>query len=523
MGLSKDLEKMAIGGKPKKKFTGEYVNFTVNGVDSHEAKICSSLKNIEAGSYLNGFIILRTKVLPPNPCFLFNFKLVGKFNRHERFERWTTHTDSEGRTRRVRHVDHSQNTHKWLKDTTKLALYPIPMNGQPDPDGLFTLRFPYSYPLRDDLCDSFHFGLFFCKYSVQMKCKSVDKYVRVKTPKRDIDIIARRPTITELTTRPSRDDSKHSSLTGGGVEANCQLDSFVFIEGQVVSFDVTIKNTMSKPVMLAEIKLQCIIGHQVKNLNFSPGHQRETSVTDLCNMKLRALEIEGNMKTHRIVKFALNLPAQVEPPTTRLSSGDMDVNYQCHLRLDVPWGIDCNMELPVKIIANPVRYVVSPPNTVAIPPPPANWSCPPHYQILAPAPVYVPWVYQGPMMMVLNVSHAKDLPKMDGIFGKCDGYVTVWLNDLHVRTTHTINSNLNPVWNSDFVFYLDRSLQGQRLNLKFICYDYDMASGDDCVGRADAVVDATMQGKEMSVVLQKKEKNGDKPRGTLFFKLKSLY
>ncbi len=74
--------------------------------------------------------------------------------------------------------------------------------------------------------------------------------------------------------------------------------------------------------------------------------------------------------------------------------------------------------------------------------------------------------------LFLRVIKANDLPKMDFVTGKADPYVSVKLNGEGKEKTRTIEANLDPQWDEDFLYQMEQnSTQTLELTIK----DYNMS------------------------------------------------
>ena len=80
----------------------------------------------------------------------------------------------------------------------------------------------------------------------------------------------------------------------------------------------------------------------------------------------------------------------------------------------------------------------------------------------------------------INVAEARDLLAADAT-GKSDPYVRVYLNDMELRRTSTINTTLSPKWNETFM--VDAPADLVNSTLKLAVYDEDYGFTDDFLGQ----------------------------------------
>ena len=81
-------------------------------------------------------------------------------------------------------------------------------------------------------------------------------------------------------------------------------------------------------------------------------------------------------------------------------------------------------------------------------------------------------------VLVVEVIEAKDLPKMDVGFSKCDPYVVV-SHGRHEKKT-SVGSGVNPFWKESLAF----AIEIPESELQVLVLDRDTMSGDDFIGQA---------------------------------------
>merc|ERR1711874_698920 len=86
---------------------------------------------------------------------------------------------------------------------------------------------------------------------------------------------------------------------------------------------------------------------------------------------------------------------------------------------------------------------------------------------------------------------ARNLEK-SGMFGKADPYIVVSHKDKK-KTSATINNDLNPQWNFENTFVVNKS---SKETLRFEVYDKDMVTKDDLMGTAEISITDAAQMKE---------------------------
>jgi len=461
----------------------------LNGFDDIDSKKEGTVKNVEAGTWIHGMLLVRVPYVPPNPVALAKIVLQARYKMpHNHI---TYHTNDEGAEYTQLHRDVKKK--KWMKEKNKFALNPVGGQIIPEPDGRFTLCYPFSYFINPHNCDSFSTHDFGCRYYFKVKMKFKDCDLKIKSSKRDMDIMARRPTVEELYQKQPGLTDKHRSLAGGGVKVAVTIDGVCFLEGSQVIFTAKIKNEMERPIMKGTIELEERITNTTLHTceRGSKRHSHESRERDLVKVRLRALEIPP--ESEKTLQFALELPKIVEPPTTGFQTGDhcCKVNHYLRFHLDVPWGSDVDIKFPVRIAVHPSRYAVSPPFQQLMETPPvevATFGAPPGYVTIAPEPVVTaPWDYEGPRMLVVKLIGARDLPKMDftfgGLRGGADPYVTFYVNDVAVRCSRYIDNTQNPDFNETHRVNLEACDPGDEpIKFDFNCYDHDRGNKDDKIG-----------------------------------------
>jgi len=124
-----------------------------------------------------------------------------------------------------------------------------------------------------------------------------------------------------------------------------------------------------------------------------------------------------------------------------------------------------------------------------------------------------------------NVS-AKGLPKMDGIFGKCDPYFRIVLRNLEgdkfvpIYSSDTIKSTLNPNWGMIKLPIARFGVGGLELlkskRVIFKLYDWDNVGDDDYIGASEVEMKHVLDGHECKI--RNAAKTGSKAiRGDLIF------
>mmetsp|Transcript_15614 Transcript_15614/g.25553 ORF Transcript_15614/g.25553 Transcript_15614/m.25553 type:complete len:536 (+) Transcript_15614:40-1647(+) len=461
----------------------------VNGFDDLSAMREGTIKNVEAGAWIHGMLVVRVPYIPPNPVALAKIVLQARYKMpHNHI---TYHTNDEGAEYTKVHREVKKK--KWMKEKNKLALNPLGGEIAPDADGRFTLCYPFSYLVNHHNCDSFSRHDYGCRYYLKVKMKFKDCDLKIKSSKRDIDVMARRPLVDELWKKQPAISDKHKSLAGGNVKVTVNVDGVCFLEGSQVIFTAQIENNMDRPLMKGTIELEEVITNTTYHTceRGSKRYTKDSTGRDLARSRLRALEIPG--KSEKTLQFALELPKIVEPPSTGFHTGDhcCKVNHFLRFHLDVPWGFDVDIRFPVKIAVDPRRYIVSPPFEqlmATLPVEAAQFGPPAGYATNAPEPsVSAPWEYEGPRMLVVKLVGARDLPKMDytfgGLRGGADPYVTTFVNETAVRCSRYIDNTQNPDFNETYKINLQTCDPGDKpIKFDFISYDHDRGNKDDKIG-----------------------------------------
>eukprot|EP00123_Amoebidium_parasiticum_P012093 comp21109_c1_seq1/m.28521 comp21109_c1_seq1/g.28521 ORF comp21109_c1_seq1/g.28521 comp21109_c1_seq1/m.28521 type:complete len:133 (-) comp21109_c1_seq1:38-436(-) len=125
-------------------------------------------------------------------------------------------------------------------------------------------------------------------------------------------------------------------------------------------------------------------------------------------------------------------------------------------------------------------------------------------------------------MLHLQLVSGDGLPKMDfgalGMGGKADPFVTIWVNDTHVRQSEIIENNLNPRWDENFMVPLSAEEVCVPIKMRFVCYDEDSLGSDEKIGEAEIEVSVPTEKPITHTITLKNEKKGVvKERGTLKF------
>lgn len=94
------------------------------------------------------------------------------------------------------------------------------------------------------------------------------------------------------------------------------------------------------------------------------------------------------------------------------------------------------------------------------------------------------------MNLNLRVIEAKDMPKED-LFGKCDPFIEIYLDDKRFKETKVIRKTYNPVWNQTFVIPLDHP--GSVIEFRFA--DFDTFKKNDKFGYIKINLDSIPIGK----------------------------
>jgi hypothetical protein len=360
--------------------------------------------------------------------------------------------------------------------------------------------------------------------------------------------MARRPCEKALLGPGKKHKDSHMCLAGGSVDVECTVGAEAFIEGSQVTFEARVRNHMERAIMTGKLELEEHIESTLHNTSDRGGSHwgDRAHARDLVVSKLRGLQIPG--KSDKVIKFALDLPRIVEPPSTGFgkSHHKLKVRHVLQLQLDVPWGRDIRMSFPVTIAPNPERYWVpnAPPATPTFVPVAADAvavnelpnlvsmetvEVPEGYATIAvdAVPAYEPWHDPRPKFLAVELVSGHKLPKMDftfgGLRGAADPYVTVWVNDTHVRTSKIVHNTVEPVFKEVFRFLLTEKDLGEKLSFRFNCYDYDSTSSDDLIGNGDYEFGSDqvedLVGKSITVDLSREIKGKVKQRGQLEFKL----
>lgn len=534
----------------KHKYEKGGLTLLVHGVDdisSGQAK--GAIKGIEAGACLHGILLARVKHLPESVVAKAKFELSSRYL-HDR-RHITHHQDEEGREFTREH--HSTEKEKWMKGKTKVLVQPIA--GVPifqDASGIWNIQFPFSYVVPSNMCDSFKCSEYFCRYDLKCKLKfeenSDGSKVKAKSIKREIDIMARRPSDKDLLGPGKVHKDSHMCFAGGAVDVHCTVGAEAFIEGSQVVFEARVKNAMERPIMTGKLELE---EHLTSTLKVTDDRKSDSHWTvrdrsrDLVVSKLRGLEIPGN--SEKIIKFALDLPRIVEPPSTGFGAKHhkLKVRHLLKFQLDVPWGRDIRMSFPVVIAPNPKRYLVpQAPAQPAFVPVVANAlavndqhttvdmatvQVPEGYAVIPveAIPQYEPWCDPRPRFLVVELVSGHKLPKMDftfgGLRGAADPYVTIWVNGIHIRTSNIVHNTTEPVFKEQFRFMLTKEDQCDKVKFRFNCYDYDSTSKDDLIGNGELELDLEQMqdsmGKPHMIDLSCEKKGKVKERGQLQFKI----
>lgn len=489
---------MGKNKKGTKTYTdGAEVDIIVNGIDDPNVKDThkAPLHNIEAGSWIHGLLRCRVPYLPAQPVALAKFSISGS---HTIKECKTEHyRDDEGEIKS--HTTTKYDDEKWLKRKEKTLLQANSVSMEPDKDRLYTMWFPFSFQLAADLCDSFKskHTRTAVWYELKVKVKFPTSDLKLKT-KRPIDVMRHRPHVGELSRKANVDSEKHRSILGGQVKATVTLNEGLFYEGSQVVFTAHIENGTGQPVMVGKVELEEEHTQTVKSTSDANDHKHWSTTRcrrDVRLKRLRGLEIMPG--TEQVLRFSLDLPPVVEPPTTHVNVKHhiTAVRHFLKLRLSVPWAKDVCTEFPVIIVPDPRRYAMIQPPPELMQVGPVDMSTlegiqmPATYAPLQPQPVLpMEWDPKRKTVLQLAIISAKDLPKMDVGFsalrGGADPYVTVVVNDQHVQCTEVKKGTRKPEWNEMMLFALeaDYDLNVQPLKIHFKCFDYDRMSKDDRIG-----------------------------------------
>jgi len=509
---------------------GAHVKFFVNGIDDASTGTERPLHNIEAGSWIHGFVVIFD--LPfVGETLLAKFSIEGEHKiRHEHTQ---YRTDSEGNE--YPYVESKSKEKKWLKNKDKLALR---LSGYTsDTPGKHTLTFPFSFFVSGTWCDSFHGSYVSCDYKLKLKTKFVDTDFKFSV-KRKIDIMRRRPTSQEMCKKVPVDVDSHSSLWGGQAKAVITLNSSVFVEGTQVQFTAHISNMMDKPIMNGKLELEEEQTLTVLRTNERSDHESwstSSSRRDLLNVSYRSMEIPPQSECTLV--FSLDLPPIVEPPTTgfKHKHHHCKVHHFLKLQLDIPWGRDIRTEFPVTIVPNPSRYAIVPPHEFPVRAV-ADCSFVRYTAIPVEPPMPPPMFDASLFAFEFILERGIKLPKMDftfgGMRGGADPYVTMFLSvdnkensaqtAFHIRSSKIVHNTQDPVFNQKFVFLLQGPIQiGSVINVKFNCYDYDSGSHDDKIGNGELIIedlnDINPSSIQVPLTLSHKKK-GELERGSLVVK-----
>uniref|UniRef100_A0A0G4FJP8 C2 domain-containing protein n=1 Tax=Chromera velia CCMP2878 TaxID=1169474 RepID=A0A0G4FJP8_9ALVE len=497
------------GPKPKKdKKKKEYhakakADFFVNGFDDLDT--CQGrgdLRDIEAGSTLNGLLVIRTPQVPSGPV-LAKIVFQGRYHMKEAYHWTEKKTRENGETYTVHHTDWKSHDKKWLKAKNKIVVSPLPETFMQDHEGLFIIRYPFTYTIDPRYPDSFRkviehskFGI---HYYIKVKAKYPQDNIKVKSNKRPIDIMARRASGEEMTKKIPILSEKHSSLLGlqGSLEAAVTVDGYCFVEGTQALFTAKITNKMTKMLHKGTLKLKEHAIVSELHTNDHNDHERwemEHRDEPIQQRELWGLEIGPGEEVVR--QFSFDLPGKVEPPTCGFKNGHhfCAISHELKFHLEVPQGRDARIEFPVRLVVSPGRYRGSPPFNGMEQAVPAV--VPEGYEKRGYAPLpfgpppELPLGRSSEALMVRLVS-CRDLPKMDctfmGLRGACDPYLSVLLNGLAVQCSKKIDNTVNPDFNDFFTFNLtgmNPSEPIEHFSLTFTAYDYDRASADDKIGHA---------------------------------------
>lgn len=90
---------------------------------------------------------------------------------------------------------------------------------------------------------------------------------------------------------------------------------------------------------------------------------------------------------------------------------------------------------------------------------------------------------KGPRRLQLTIFSVSDLPKMDGIFGKCDPYsVLLWEAGAECGRTEIKKGTYDAEWNETFNLDLEDATRGTSADCIVSVWDWDTASADDEIG-----------------------------------------
>ncbi|KAJ9075285.1 hypothetical protein DSO57_1037584 [Entomophthora muscae] len=95
-------------------------------------------------------------------------------------------------------------------------------------------------------------------------------------------------------------------------------------------------------------------------------------------------------------------------------------------------------------------------------------------------------------ILTVTVISAMELKNRDGLFGKNDTYTVLIVGKQREKTRVIFNAGSKAFWNQQFTF----QVFGMEA-LEVTCYDYDMITSDDVIGRATIFLDKLFQVKAL--------------------------
>jgi len=462
----------------------------VRGADALDSKSCVSaaVKGVEAGTCLNGVVVVRSRSLPADPTAQTKFKIKSKFLC---YRQQTVQTENGPSQRRY------TTEQKWFERAERLTLSPQSCSQVPDEGGMYRLEFAARIDVPTGLCDTFETSAKLKKFRVfttlRVKVSFDCMQMRLKSGKRELQIVARRLSMEQLS--PMR--PKSVAEEGSKMKVSVDLTEPVHPEGSVVAINTVIENDDSSALSKGEVSLVRQINYNVLH---DVGHVIGAEVrSNLVEEKLRGLELQPSTRNMR--SFALTVPDDilVAPCVLRKDKFYQEVSYFVKLRLQ-RLGRDFRVKVPISIALKPSKYLS---------PAAGQWNV---------AVQYAPFT-QKVQVHVLKVflSAARDLPRMDGPLGRADPFVTLLVNGKYFRCSSVKSYTRSPSWDESFYVSLSQEEVQAAPRIEIKCYDADRIRSDDLIGEVERgiLMNNADLGQLRWYKLVKHKKNTSRERGEL--------
>mmetsp|Transcript_13652 Transcript_13652/g.24475 ORF Transcript_13652/g.24475 Transcript_13652/m.24475 type:complete len:546 (-) Transcript_13652:58-1695(-) len=510
----------------------------INGSDSVDsnAEPTERVDNIEIGTRIYGTLITFLDELPASTHAFVKFKFKGLYTQYKMFHYISGNPPQEMWVPEHKKFTFYTKVHKW-------CMPPSFVSSTKNADGKYELRYPFALDIDSSLGATFDDPQL-TKNVFKDKSKKLNVWYKLrakvfydgnkdkmfKSPFRELGLVAQRPTFDELTKSPEavsgiRKNKLMSSLIKSQVDVEMCAERCCFLEGHPVSVIVKVENPSKKPVVKGMFTLRRVISRPMFHYGLGRSDIEDAKVkTEIVSQQLLGLGIGPGESIQR--SLTVEIPAVLQFFSSEFHIGEdyFKVEYFVRIDLKIP-GPNIIAECPIKISPNSKQYLVSFPSDGQVPGSgnylssvapemPMNYMIMPQIASQLPATSYPKVKY-----FCFTLLSGNALPKVGGIFGKTDPYVTCCVNDQYFRVSSIQKKTQDPQWNQTFRIYLSGEELTYAPTLKFTCYFFDsMRDEDELVGHGTITADMTQRGKSIPVLLEiddPKKPNTKKPRGSL--------